>query len=475
MPSPLVNGKNNISAEAVLREQLSAYHRPEVSRRILGDSLSAIPRDIERLIGNLRKTERLDYVYSAPTFHDVPRFFQYAAVASIKGKTDGYDVSCSGYGIGRDRRPALMKAIAEALERSLFATYRKGDFWRGKFKDLPSPGLDPANLINFSPEQLREKRFAPHRVTDDSIFYWVRGTDFLNGRQVWIPAQLGFWNYHFEDGEPILVEPITNGQAAGASKSQAIVEALLEVIERDAFMLYWLRRIPPVAVDLEALSAKYKIIRQLTEEFDRYRLSLNVSYLPTEFKMPVYIAVIRDFSGVGSAVSIGGACSFDSIGAIEKAVLEALSVYHAVRRWRIEDQGHLPPADSRAYVSPLGRRDRLLLWSRPEMLPKIEWFVKGNGERLMDVLELGHTSNVAVELERLRSALGRCGMGCYYIDATPDDLRKLGFWFIKTIVPGSIPIYLDETKPHLGSPRLYRSYSAGLPAGDWNPVPHPFP
>lgn len=465
-----------------LTERLSAFFLKEVAQlfEYLVDEEVKIKRgyreislELETLLRKFNKLGNAIKVVPLPVFHDVPYCFLYGATnANSKENTDGNNVSTSGFGIDRLPEPAIQKAVFESLERSIFATYRKKDFIRARLKDLTPNVLDPGSFRYFSEEQLAREYFPRSRFNDSSFFHWIKGADLFSQRKIWLPAQLVFWNYRFPDDEPRLCETNTNGQAVASTLSDAISSALCEVIERDAFMLHWLKKIQPLRVSLEHIAHSYPTLAQVVDDFGYYKLDLSVCFLRNEFNMPVYSAIIRDFSGMGPAVAVGASCAFSHGEAIGKAILESLAVYHTVRKWPELGDG-VKTEDVVAFQTPLDRQQRLLLWARQEMISKIEWFVSDQSFRGENLEERFFQIN---NLEDLKNKIKTLGMRCYCVNATPAPLQKAGFFGVKVIVPEAVPIYLNEQYACLGCARLYKHDSSILhKTTQLNSVPHPFP
>jgi len=71
---------------------------------------------------------------------------------------------------------------------------------------------------------------------------WVSGYSVRRARPVWVPARHVFLGY---DADAPYMYETSNGVAVGACLEEAMLHALLEVIERDAFLMTWYARQVP--------------------------------------------------------------------------------------------------------------------------------------------------------------------------------------------------------------------------------------
>jgi len=71
-----------------------------------------------------------------------------------------------------------------------------------------------------------------------------------------VPAAYCYLHYRWRAGEPQFCEADTNGCAVGSTRDEAIVRALLELLERDAAATWWYNRLRRPAVNLGELEAR---------------------------------------------------------------------------------------------------------------------------------------------------------------------------------------------------------------------------
>ncbi len=170
-------------------------------------------------------------------------------------KTDD-DSRPFAWGRATDPWVALRKASAEAIEREGFREPKA--ITRGTLAGVRG-AIDPRQFVRYSAPQLRAKSF-PYRPFDPAATYlWSRGHDLASSRAVHVLADLVYSRASLIEQRHVPGQPFTqvtsSGCAAGASFDDALLRALLEVIERDAFMRHWLMQVPGEPLALRALSA----------------------------------------------------------------------------------------------------------------------------------------------------------------------------------------------------------------------------
>lgn len=143
---------------------------------------------------------------------------------TAKGTFGNYN----GKGVTPDQAKA--SAIMEAMERYSAELRETDTIVCGTLEEMRNasvPYLEPADMI------------LPARVMNGleaSEIAWTKCYDILRGENVWVPACAVFYPY-YPDGDLQLFRFHTNGIAAGNTIEEAILHAMFEVIERDAWSI----------------------------------------------------------------------------------------------------------------------------------------------------------------------------------------------------------------------------------------------
>ncbi len=410
--------------------------------------------------------------------NDLPKSYQLGLGTQWdERKTDGTNMKGGGFAHSRSVEIAMSKAIGEALERHFLTLYKRKAFLRSSREGMQKarlPTLDISTLNGFLPwQKSRNTRFAH---SDQAPISWVRAKT-AEGGIAYVPAQLVFWNYNFthDTEEPILINPTTSGAGGYFTREGAVLSGLLENIERDGFLIYWLNGIAPKRIDVGKMQDEE--IQILLGEAARYGLEMYFLDITTDIGIPSTICAIVDPRGDEPVVAIGGAAGFTAKDTLLHAGHEALAVLNFVLRHRSFSlpSGYQPFTDRN-----IGRTERLTMWRGKEMLERFSFFLKGKMQSPEEFL--GRTPVADSARERLQYVLKRLqemgsGYEAYVYEVKDEVLKTLGYHVVQTIVPQLVPIYLSENLPTLDSRRL-REVPAklGYKAADTlTPWPHPFP
>ncbi len=382
------------------------------------------------------------------------------------GQGEDAFVTCSGKGM--TSTAARDGAIGEALERYASLTWTPDRVLRCHRGALPGPSLDPHDLVLFAPEDA--ERLGHARYHDGLALDWVPARSLVSGAEVWLPFQAVTLHGSRWPRHELLFAPTSNGFAAGPSVEFAAEQALLEVIERDAFCIAWAHRLATTPYD--ATSLPDADAAAVAELYRRRGVRIDVHLLPTDGTALVAMAVGW---GDDPAAVVGLGASQDPLRAARSAVLEVGQVRPALRA-RLQDpavreQRAILVADPSRVVE---LEDHDLLYSDPvaatagmahlRTIPSRPWVTPpARGRNLDDLV----TSLVAVAGDVL------------IVDVTPADVAALGVRVVRAIVPGFQPIHFGADQARLGHPRLFTAphrwgwRSRPANRDDLNPDPHP--
>lgn len=153
---------------------------------------------------------------------------------------------------------------------------------------------------------------------------WVPLRSLADGATRWVPAAC-CWFEHVDPSYPAppFATADANGCAAGATVEAAIVQGLLELIERDATALWWYSRArrPALAADLGEEPAQAAIRDALAARGQ----TLTLLDLRADTGVPVVAAVVAD-NATGTALPIGRGCHPDVRVATRRALAELAQV-----------------------------------------------------------------------------------------------------------------------------------------------------
>ncbi|MEU1619314.1 TOMM precursor leader peptide-binding protein [Streptomyces sp. NPDC005722] len=422
-------------------------------------------------------------VLGATTWTDVksPTTAPVAGSVFMRGYAGLTDVTWSGQ--ANSFRASRDLAFLEGLERYA-GTHRRrlGPLLTEAYDVLGDRALDPRECGLYAPQTYRDdpmlSPFAPDRPIP-----WVRGWSLRDERPVLVPARL----VHYSAGVAAdnFVFECSNGCAIGSCWAEAVLFGLLELIERDSFLLGWYGNATLTEIDLASCTrgaTRAMVDRAALQGYD-------VHVFDNRVDLPVPVATglaVRRDGGPGTLAFAAGA-AFDPETAVESAVSEILTYIP-----------HLPgqvgerPEELAAMARDFGlvRRlpDHAALFGLPEMAEHAASYLRPAAVRPLGELyadwerRLPRTGDLLDDVRLCRDVLTGAGFDVIAVDQTTPEQERLGLRTVATLVPGLLPIDFGWTRQRaLHMPRLRTAFRrAGLRSTDLGEdelrrVPHPFP
>jgi len=188
-------------------------------------------------------------------------------------------------GKGVLKHQAMSSALGEALERQAAQFTGEESFIYSTVKELNHRAFLPQQLVPFSNAQYRN--FAhyqevslsnPQWVSEynETIpVHWTRGWSLSKEEFVYFPAAFCFANTPYDDHIYSLYTH--NGNAAGNTQEEAILQGALELIERDAVAIWWYNQIPRPEISLAVIPDESRkiIAKTLDNDWDYWILDIS--------------------------------------------------------------------------------------------------------------------------------------------------------------------------------------------------------
>jgi ribosomal protein S12 methylthiotransferase accessory factor len=394
------------------------------------------------------------------------------------------------WGRARRYRGSEIVAVLEALERyGGMAPGGRRSAVHASFAEIRDSALDPRALGLYPPERYARPGFPFQPFDADRACWWVWGYSLARQEPILVPQAYAYYRTHvtFPD-DPVFAYEISNGCALGSCLEEAILYGILEVVERDAFLMTWYARLPAARISLS--SARDRSVPMLAESIEAGAGYQVLTFDTTmEHGIPsVWAMAVRPADADQPALACAAGAHLDP----ELAVTGALSELGPMLTDLIKRYGDVAER-SRAMVgdpsSVVAMEDHSTLYTDHEAAFRLDFLTKGTQSRDFAAIRRRHgvadsfrnpdlTDDLAEVVRRLR----RHGLDIVVVDQTTPEHRAGGFRCVKAIVPGMLPMTFghDNRRTH-GLPRLfevprllgYRGQTL-LPQ-DVNPHPHPFP
>ncbi|MDN3295373.1 TOMM precursor leader peptide-binding protein [Streptomyces ficellus] len=314
------------------------------------------------------------------------------------------------------------------------------------YADRQFAGRDRWNAVN-SAFQHVPPPFDPHLPTE-----WTPVWSLTAGRHRLLPTSMLYFGASADTG-PCAPWADSNGNAAGSSLEDAVVQGFLELVERDAVALWWYNRTRHPAVDLDAFDEPW--LAGTRAAYTRLRRQLWVLDLTADFGIPVMAAVSRRTDQAAEHISFGFGAHFDPRLALRRAVTEMTQL--------------LPPEGDPPRMRALHADIRTWLLSanvqnQPYLAPD-----RAEAPRTPGHYTYVRRGDLREDIEAAEALVRRQGMELLILDQTRPDV---GLPVVKVVIPGMrhfwarfAPGRLFDVPVRLG--RL----SGPTPYEDLNPIP----
>jgi ribosomal protein S12 methylthiotransferase accessory factor len=243
----------------------------------------------------------------------------------------------SSSGKGRTDAQARTSALCEALER--FSGLHRGEEPRriASLNELGDDAVDPRSVMMFSDKQYDEREawlarqcqfeVVPQRFDPDARISWSPLWSWTERRTRYLPTS--YLYYGFDDGdEHFYAWGDSNGNAAGTTIEDAVLQGFLELVERDAVCVWWYNRLRRPAVDLDALDQPW------IDDYRRFFASVGREFwvldLSHDLGIPACVAVNRRISGPTEDIILGFGAHLDPLIAVSRALTETNQFMPAV-------------------------------------------------------------------------------------------------------------------------------------------------
>jgi len=225
-------------------------------------------------------------------------------------------------------------ALCEALERYSGAFHGDEIRRRGRFADFVEAGepraIHPNDVQLFSERQLDHAaeinagdhpyNVVPARFDPDAEIDWSPVWSLTRECRRYLPTSMLYYGMSVEAREPAEFVADSNGCAAGNTMEEAILQGFFELVERDAFAIWWYNRLRLPGVDLDSFGDAY-----LSAAGDYYRgLEREMWVLDAtgDLGIPVFVALSRRIDKQEEDIIYGAGAHTDPHIAALRAVCE---------------------------------------------------------------------------------------------------------------------------------------------------------
>jgi bacteriocin biosynthesis cyclodehydratase domain-containing protein len=237
-------------------------------------------------------------------------------------------LSSGSFGKGSTADQGEASALMEAIER--YSGSFQGDEIRvtRRFTDFSAGDAIPPNDVRlFSDMQYREMWAPPNGIDEASGTFplpdptaeieWSPVWSLRDRRFKYLPTNLLYFFYKGPGGE---IPADSNGCAAGNTLEEAIVQGFLELVERDAYAIWWYNRLQREGLDLNQIDDAY--VRDLRVQLAETGRRLWVLDVTSDLGIPSFVAVTHWTENSKEHIEFGSGSHFDTRIAVLRAMTE---------------------------------------------------------------------------------------------------------------------------------------------------------
>ncbi|MFE9253848.1 TOMM precursor leader peptide-binding protein [Streptomyces sp. NPDC006879] len=312
---------------------------------------------------------------------------------------------------------AKASALGEAAER--YSAARQGDelTFVDSLDGLGTAAVHPNAYQLYSERQyLQRQRWNAtnvpfHHVSEpfDTALptEWTPVWSLNRNAQLLLPTSTLYFD-NAPGGSPDGLWADSNGNAAGSSIEDAIVQGFLELVERDAVAIWWYNRLRRPALDLDSFDEPW--LARMREALERAGRQVWALDLTTDLGVPVVAVVCRTAAAGGATDHVlGFGAHFDPRLALRRALTEAAQLLTSA-------------------ATGLSEQDQPQLVADPGLVARTPrcWVRPVSSVDLLD------------DVEFIRELVAAHGMELLVLDQTRPDVA---IPVVKVLVPGLRPFY----------------------------------
>jgi oxazoline/thiazoline synthase len=404
-------------------------------------------KHVSPLTGVVSRLERIEA--------DLPLETNYRATHNFSGPAETVDelrmgLRSGSFGKGSTAEQGEASALMEAIER--YSGIFQGDEIRAKrrFADFPiGEAILPNQVLLFSEAQLHQGAWeaTPALFDETARLEWSPIWSLRDEGFKYLPTSLLYFFYR----GPVGFSADSNGCAAGNTLEEAIVQGFLELVERDAYAIWWYNRLQRQQLDLSLFDDPF--VNDLQRRLAAAGRKLWVLDVTSDLGIPTFVAITHWMQEGLENIEFGSGAHFDA----KIALLRALTELNQFLSLGLMGGG-TGEKSSLDGVTPLRLEDHLYL--TPNGNPRAE---PDLGPKFSDL----DTHEQVSACVRLAS---RAGLDFLVLDQTRPDIEVP---VVRVIVPGLRHFYRRFAPGRLYDvPVKFGLRDRPLKEGELNPI-HP--
>ncbi|UKS24547.1 TOMM precursor leader peptide-binding protein [Paenibacillus sp. HWE-109] len=471
LPDPLCPVCSRLPDDSSASARISLQPSPKISL----DSYRSRPMD------DLKKVLTKDYLDSRTGFMNEKMIDLASPFADVSVNLPLIAEDVGTAGRTHSYAASELTAILEGLERYCGMVPRgKRTVVHGSFRDLQDQALDPVKVGVHAQEQYAQPGYPFTTFDPDRLIDWVWGYSFLQERPILVPEQLAYYGMGCGHG---FVSESSNGCALGGSMEEAIFYGIMEVVERDSFLMTWYAQLPLSRID--PYSANDRELRLMIDRmravagFDVYFYNSTM-----ENGIPSVWGVAKNRKQNGVNLICAAGAHPDPVRAVKGAVHElAGMVLNLDKKFEENREAYVRMLHDSSQVQQM--EDHSLLYALPQAEERLQFLLDEN--RPMRTFEEefkreARHADLTDDLKDVLQVFRRLNLDVIVVDQSAPEIIRNGLHCVKVLIPGMLPMTFGHQFTRVaGLERVLRvpmelGYAKQpLSLELLNPYPHPFP
>ena len=350
-------------------------------------------------------------------------------------------------GKGSTSAQSRVSALCEAVERYSGALHGDEIRMRRRLSGFAAEegAIHPNDVQLFSDHQLDNAakinagghpyNVVPARFDPDTELDWTPVWSLTEERHRFFPTSM-LYSMQPEERLPGELIADSNGCASGNTLEEAILQGFYELVERDAFAIWWYNRLRVPGADLSGFDDDY--LASAPDYYAGHSRDVWMLDVTSDIGIPVFVALSRKLEGPTEDIIYGAGAHADP----RIAALRALCELNQCLSWML-------PHPGRRGGRPVIDDPLVRWWWKTARLAGCSWLrpAEGRPPHADSEYVLAESTDTREDVERCIAAVAERGMEFLVLDQTRPDI---GMPVARVIVPG-----MRHFWPRFAPGRLY--------------------
>lgn len=249
-------------------------------------------------------------------------------------------IALRSMGKGSSRSSSYVSCLAELVERALSMGFPKIENSLATADLKNRKRVDPLELRFYSKSQIQNRKAEeknpfkriPHNIKEQNL-RWIPSICLSTQETVWVPQE---YCYHLDGQRSRYYIPTSNGVATGRGYSEATLQGLYELIERDSAAIWWYNQCIRHQFDVDTV--RIPIVQRVNQYFALRKMKLRLIDITSDVAI-TSIAAVAYKNGEARSLRLGFGCHHSQNVAVARAVTEVMQSDVAIN---LKHGGQLP-------------------------------------------------------------------------------------------------------------------------------------